>query len=109
MSRKLDRCYNLEDLRKQARKRLPSPMYHYMRGGADDEWSLNNNTAAFDRYELLPRYLVNVEKIDAGVTVLGQELEWPLFLSPTGMSRIFHHDGEIGAARAAHRSGTMYS
>ncbi|MCY3816352.1 MAG: alpha-hydroxy-acid oxidizing protein, partial [Gammaproteobacteria bacterium] len=50
MSRKLDRCYNLEDLRKQARKRLPSPMYHYMRGGADDEWSLNNNTAAFERY-----------------------------------------------------------
>ena len=109
MSRKLDRCYNLEDLRKRARKRLPSPMYHYMRGGADDEWSLGNNTAAFDRYELLPRYLVNVEKIDAGVTVLGQELEWPLFLSPTGMSRIFHHDGEIGAARAVHRSGTMYS
>lgn len=109
MSRKLERCYNLEDLRKRARKRLPSPMYHYMRGGADDEWSLNNNTAAFDRYELLPRYLVNVEKIDAGVTVLGQELEWPLFLSPTGMSRIFHHEGEIGAARAAHRSGTMYS
>ena len=109
MSGKLERCYNLEDLRKLARKRLPSPMYHYMRGGADDEWSLNNNTAAFDRYELLPRYLVNVEKIDAGVTVLGQELEWPLFLSPTGMSRIFHHEGEIGAARAAHRSGTMYS
>lgn len=106
---RLKRCYNLEDLRKLARKRLPSPMYHYMRGGADDEWSLNNNTAAFDRYELLPRYLVNVEKIDAGVTVLGQELDWPLFLSPTGMSRIFHHDGEAGAARAAHRSGTMYS
>ena len=107
--RRLDRCYNLEDLRKLARKRLPSPMYHYMRGGADDEWSVRRNTAAFDNYELLPRYLVNVENVDAGVTVLGQKLEWPLFLSPTGMSRIFHHDGEAGAARAAHRSGTMYS
>ena len=107
--RRLDRCYNLEDLRKLARKRLPAPMYHYMRGGADDERTLWRNTAAFDNYELLPRYLVNVEKVDAGVTVLGQELEWPLFLSPTGMSRIFHHEGESGAARAAHRSGTMYS
>ena len=108
-ARKLKRCYNLEDLRKVARKRLPSPMYHYLRGGADDERSLQNNTAAFDNYELLPRYLVNVEKVDASVTVLGQELEWPLFCSPTGMSRIFHHDGEVGAVRAAHRSGTMYS
>ena len=108
-ARKLKRCYNLEDLRKVARKRLPSPMYHYLRGGADDERSLHNNTAAFDNYELLPRYLVNVEKVDASVTVLGQELEWPLFCSPTGMSRIFHHEGEVGAVRAAHRSGTMYA
>ena len=107
--RRLQRCYNLKDLRKLARRRLPAPMYHYMRGGADDETSLRRNTAAFDHYELLPRYLVDVEKIDAGVTVLGQELEWPLFLSPTGMSRIFHHEGEVGAARAAHRSGTLYS
>ena len=107
--RKLQRCYNLEDLRKLARRRLPAPMYHYMRGGADDERSLQRNTAAFDNYELLPRYLVDVEKIDAGVTVLGQELEWPLFLSPTGMSRIFHHEGEAGAVRAAHRSGTLYT
>ena len=109
MDRRLARCHNLKDLRKLARKRLPSPMYHYMRGGADDEYSLRHNTAAFDHYELLPRYLVNVEKVDAGVTVLGQKLEWPLFLSPTGMSRIFHHDGEIGAVRAAHRAGTLYS
>ena len=108
-ARKLKRCYNLEDLRKVARKRLPSPMYHYLRGGADDERSLHNNTAAFDNYELLPRYLVNVEKVDASVTVLGQELEWPLFCSPTGMSQIFHHEGEVGAVRAAHRSGTMYT
>ena len=108
-ARKLKRCYNLEDLRKVARKRLPTPMYHYLRGGADDERSLHNNTAAFDNYELLPRYLVNVEKVDASVTVLGQKLEWPLFCSPTGMSRIFHHEGEVGAVRAAHRSGTMYT
>ena len=108
-ARKLKRCYNLEDLRKVARKRLPTPMYHYLRGGADDERSLHNNTAAFDNYELLPRYLVNVEKVDASVTVLGQKLEWPLFCSPTGMSRIFHHEGEVGAVRAAHRSGTMYA
>ena len=108
-ARRLKRCYNLEDLRKMARKRLPSPMYHYLRGGADDEWTLERNTAAFDNYELLPRYLVNVEKVDASVTVLGQELEWPLFCSSTGMSRIFHHEGEVGAVRAAHRSGTLYT
>jgi L-lactate dehydrogenase (cytochrome) len=41
--------------------------------------------------------------------VLGQELAWPVFCSPTGMSRLFHHDKELAVARAAEKFGTMYS
>jgi len=104
----LDKCHNQYDLRLAAKKRLPSPIFNYIDGGADDEWTLQRNTTAFDDYELLPRYLKNVENIDLKTSVLGQELELPVFLAPTGMSRLFHHDKEFAAAKAAEKFGTIY-
>jgi len=101
---RLDHCWSIEDLRRQARRKLPSPMFNYIDGGADDEWTLRRNTSAFERYELLPRYLVDVSRVDVGTRVLGCDLKLPFFLSPTGMSRLFHHHKELGVARAAVRS-----
>jgi L-lactate dehydrogenase (cytochrome) len=54
MSKRLERCNNVADLRALAKKRLPAPMFHYIAGGADDERTLGWNTSAFDRYELCP-------------------------------------------------------
>jgi L-lactate dehydrogenase (cytochrome) len=105
----LDKCHNQKDLRLAARKRLPSPIFNYMDGGADDEWTLRRNTTAFDDYELLPRYLKNVENVELNTSVLGQQLNLPIFLAPTGMSRLFHHDKEIAVAKAAEKFGTLYS
>jgi L-lactate dehydrogenase (cytochrome) len=106
---KLDRCFNLSDLRRMAHKKLPAPMFHYIDGGADDEWSLARNTDAFDNYELLPNYLRNVENIDLSTKILGARIDLPFFLAPTGMSRLFHHHKEIGVAKAAAKFGTLYS
>lgn len=108
MSAKLDRCQNIADLRRLAKKRLPASMFHYIDGGADDERTLDWNTSSFDRYELLPSYLRDIDSIDTSTTLLGQRIEVPFFLSPTGMSRLFHHEKEIGAARAAEAFGTFY-
>ncbi len=105
----LDKCHNQSDLRKAAKKRLPSPIFNYMDGGSDDEWTLKRNTKAFDDYELLPRYLRNIERIDLKTRVLGITLDLPVFLAPTGMSRLFHHDREIAVAKAAEKYGTLYS
>ena len=80
-----------------------------MDGGADDEVSLRRNTEAFDDYELLPNYLQNIDEVDIGTRVLSTDLKLPFFLSPTGMSRLFHHDRELGVARAAEEFGTLYS
>lgn len=102
------RCINIKDLRRAAKGKLPSPLFNYIDGGADDEWTLRRNTAAFDDYELQPHYLNDVGKVDLSTTVLGCELKLPFFLSPTGMSRLFHRDKELGAARAAARAGTLY-
>ncbi len=105
----LDRCFNISDLRARARKKLPAPMFHYIDGGADDEWSMQRNSSAFDDYQLLPGYLTDIEKIDLRTEVLGCQLAMPLMLAPTGMSRLFHHDKEYAVARAAERFGTLYS
>ncbi len=104
----LSQCHNISDLRKRAKRKLPVPMFHYIDGGADDEWSMRRNTEAFDDYELLPNYLRDVDTIDLTTKVLGTELQLPFFLSPTGMSRLFHHEKELGACRAADAFGTLY-
>ena len=88
------------DFRALAKKRLPAPMFHYIDGAAEDEWTYRQNTSAFEKYELVPRFLVDVDKIDTSTSVLGQKIDWPFICSPTGYNRLFHHHGEGGAARA---------
>lgn len=102
-------CYNVMDYRKLAKRRLPKPFWDYLEGSADDGYTFDRNMAAFDNYEIIPRYLVDVAKIDMTTKVLGQTLEWPVFLAPTGASRMWHPHAESGAARAAAKSGTLYS
>jgi L-lactate dehydrogenase (cytochrome) len=104
-----EQCHNLADFEAVARRRLPSPLYHYIVGGADDEGTTRANTSAFDRYELIPRFLRDISRIDMRRTVLGRELAWPLILAPTGMSRLFHPDGEMAVAREASSAGIGYA
>lgn len=97
------------DFRPLARRRLPAPFFHYIDGGADDEWTLRNNTRAFDGYRLMPGPLRDVSQIDTRTHLLGAELSMPLLLAPTGMNRLFHHERELGVARAAGAAGVCYS
>ncbi|MEZ5528791.1 MAG: alpha-hydroxy acid oxidase [Porticoccaceae bacterium] len=106
---RLSRCFNIDDLRKLAKKRLPASLFGYIDGGSDDEYTLRRNTSAFDRYGLMQRALVDVSKIDLSTTVLGRKVDWPVLCAPTGMSRMFHHEGERAVAREAAKSGTFYS
>jgi L-lactate dehydrogenase (cytochrome) len=105
----LDRVFNVEDLRKIARRKLPAPMFNYIDGGADDETNVRGNTHAFDSARLVPEYLIDVKSIDTSTRVLGREISMPLFLAPTGMTRLFHHDGETAVSKAAAAAGTYYS
>ena len=66
---KLSNCNNISDLRKMAKRNLPSPVFNYMDGGADDELTLARNTDAFNDYELLPTQLSDISKIELGTTV----------------------------------------
>ena len=102
-------CYNSDDFRNLAKKRLPSPIFHYIDGGADDEVTLTRNRKAYETCDLVPNVLTGVEKVDLSTTVMGQKLEMPLFCSPTASQRLFHHEGEHAVAKAAEKFGTMFS
>jgi L-lactate dehydrogenase (cytochrome) len=104
----VDRCRNVEDFRKLARRRLPGPIFHYIDGAADDETSRRRNTEAFERCDLVPNVLAGLENVDLSTTVMGQKLSMPLFCAPTALQRLFHHDGERAVAKAAEKQGTMF-
>jgi L-lactate dehydrogenase (cytochrome) len=102
-------CHNFEDFRKLAKKKLPSPIFHYIDGGSDDEVTLKRNTESFNDCDLIPNVLANVDNIDLSTTVFGKKIDLPVFLSPTAMQRLYHHEGDKATARAAEKFGTFYS
>ncbi|MBT8098170.1 MAG: alpha-hydroxy-acid oxidizing protein [Gammaproteobacteria bacterium] len=105
----VNKCINIADLRRLARRRLPAPVFHYLDGGADDEITLRRNTDAFADYELLPSQLSDVSSVATKSSLFGQEIDWPVMISPTGASKLFHGDGEAAVIRAAQKFGMIYS
>ena len=101
-------CHNFDDYRKLAKKKLPSPIFHYIDGGADDEVTLKRNTESFNSCDLVPNVLSDVSSVDLSTTVLGQKIDFPLFLSATAMHSLYHHHGERATAKAAEKMGTMF-
>lgn len=106
--RALARCQTVEDLARLARRRLPVGVRAYLDGGGEDEWTLRRNRRAFDEIEFRPRVLRDVSAPDTSTTVLGGRLRLPFVLSPVGGPRLFHHEGELAAARAAKAAGIPY-
>ena len=106
---KLKHCHNFHDFRKLAKKKIPSPVFHYIDGAADDEMTHIRNTKAFDDVDLVPNVLRDVSKIDLSTTVFGKKLDLPFYCSPTALQRLFHYDGEKAVGRAAAKFNTMFS
>ena len=104
----LKQCFNTQQFRKLAKRRLPGPIFHYIDGAADDEVTYRRNTAAYDQCDLVPSVLAGVESVDMKTRVMGIDLDLPLFLSPTALQRLFHHDGERAVGRAAEAHGTLF-
>ena len=109
VARRLATAASVEDLRRVAKRRLPRGVFDYIDGGAEDERTLGNNSAAFARIEFRPRVLRSVASIDTTTTLLGEPLPFPLVLAPTGFTRIADPQGELAVARAASRAGVPYT
>ncbi len=105
---RLTDCHNFHDFRHLAQKRLPQPIFNYIDGGADDEVTLRRNSAAFETCDLVPNILRGVDDVDLSVETMGVKLDLPVYLSPTALQRLFHHQGERATAAAAEKFGTMF-
>ena len=105
---KIDNCNNVNDFRKLAKRKLPSPIFHYIDGAADDEVTYRRNTEAYDDCFLVPKVLRSVESIDQGINLFGKKISLPFFLSPTALQRLFHYQGELAVAKAAEKYNTFF-
>jgi L-lactate dehydrogenase (cytochrome) len=104
----LSDCYNTQQFRRLAKSRLPGPIFHYIDGAADDEVTYRRNTEAYECCDLVPNVLAGVEEVDLSTTVMGIPIDLPLFLSPTALQRLFHHEGERAVGRAAEAFNTLF-
>ena len=105
---KINKCHNIDDFRKLAKKSIPSPIFHYIDGAADDEVTYRRNTKAFDECYLVPKVLRSVENVNLETKVLGRKISLPFFLSPTALQRLFHHSGELAVAKSAEKFNTFF-
>jgi len=104
----LDQTINFDDIRRLARKRLPRIAFDFIDGGVDGEVALERNRVAFDRYKLLPRYLIDVEKRTQTVKLFGQDYASPFGISPMGIAGFFRPGADLMLARAAARFDIPY-
>ena len=100
--------HSLAAMRELARRTLPRPVFDFADGGAEDEYSLCRNEAAFAGHELLPRPLNGAADRDLSVELFGRRLALPVIIGPTGLSGLFWPGGEIAAARAAASAGAAF-
>jgi len=82
-------------------KNVPPAHFGYMASGVDDDVTLRANREGFLKFQLRPRRLIDVSKVDMSTEILGQKYESPIIIDPTGGHRGYHPDGESGVARAA--------
>src|SRR5438128_11484240 len=92
---------NVFDFEPVARQNVPPAHFGYMASGIDDEVTLRANREGFLKFQLRPRRLVNVSKVDMSTEILGVKYASPIVLAPVGGQRSFHDEGEVASARAA--------
>jgi L-lactate dehydrogenase (cytochrome) len=105
----VSKAVNIADLRLMAQRRLPKMAFDYIDGGAEREWTLRENTRAYEDVMFRPRSAVATPQCDLKTTVLGLPIDLPLILAPVGSSRMFYPRGEEVAAEAAGDAGTIYT
>src|SRR6185295_12770215 len=105
----LARAVNIADLRRIAQRRLPRAIFDFFDGGAEDETTLRDNCAAFQRVRLLPRVLVDVASVDLKTEIFGKPAALPLAIAPTGGISAGRFGAELILARAAKAAGVPFT
>lgn len=104
----IERAVNLEDVRRLAKRRLPRIAYDFIEGGVENEFCLERNRAAFQRYTLVPRYLVNVTQRDQSVSLFGRTYKSPFGISPAGLAGLFRPNTDRMLCEEAAHAGIPF-
>ena len=102
-------CWNIADLRRKAKARLPRGVWEYLERGVEDETGMDRNRAALDALTFVPRVARNVERIDLSADLLGQPSALPFAIGPTGAAGMIHYNGDLALARAARAAGIPFT
>lgn len=97
------------DYRELARKRLPSFLFNYIDGGANDERTMAANSADFQKLLLRQQVLRDVSRVDTATSLAGQAVSMPLALAPVGLAGMMARRGEAQAARSAASAGIPFT
>jgi (S)-mandelate dehydrogenase len=103
------KAFNVEELRQAARRRLPRAVFDFIDGGAEDERTLRENRAAFERVLLRRRVLAGVAQVDTATSILGKPSKLPLVIAPTGAVGFGWRGGDIAVARSAAAFGIPFT
>lgn len=98
----------IADLRDMARRRIPKVMFDFALDGAHEQLTLRANRRDLSAIQFRQRVGIDVSTRSMATTILGQEVSMPLALAPTGLCGLYHANGEILAARAAHAFGIPF-
>lgn len=107
-AQELEAILNLREFEALAAEQMDQAAFDYIYGGAGDELTLAYNEAAFARYRLRPRVLVDVSEVDTAAHYLGQPVRLPVGIAPMAFQQFAHPDAEIASARAAARAGALF-
>ena len=99
---------NVMDFVPVAKSKLDPIAYDYLEGGSEDEASLKDNLAGFNRIVIRPKALIDVHQIDLGIDLFGKKLDFPILLDPAGGKNCFFMDGENVVARAAGKAKALH-
>ena len=99
---------NLADYEARARESADGSTLDYYDGGSNDEITLRDNVAAFDKITLYPRMFRGVGTRDTSTTVVGSSVRWPVIVAPIALLGMLSPDGEVPVARAATAAGSIF-
>jgi len=105
----LKKITEIEDLRRVAQRKVPRMFYDYVDSGSWTETTYRNNETDFDRIKLRQRVLVDMDNRSLATNMIGESVNMPVAIAPTGFTGMMWADGEIHAARAAENFGVPFS